>query len=443
MGTINIRLTSEAMARAMVEKGKRFDFDYTSGMNAFNNGTNNAKVGDNAYVAQQVAMIVKNEVRLYKNDCQAQLVDFINKSKEYLGNKGVNKASLYTIVELDLPELCKDADDLGIFNSLNSRHPFPDGLPPFNAVEVSDVSSEKASLNKYYKDLFVDTLTAEQVSQILTDALAPSIPFDYLLRLDTIVRGWCLLNFFKEKDINCGLDKTQLVQMIDYIDNKIYKAIELYKEYEKTERVVITTKLVDGTYAVYVVKSIYNTLTGFPGIVDAIFGVALRTDKEYAYSGTLASVEDSKYKTAFLNNREILIRDWNTYIAANTTENAYVRYKRIKYGFKLAFEYILSSVAPELLAYSTFHSKVDMINVFDEYLTTKELYDTNEFIEETAYFAIGKILFNRTNYYKFMTIGDKYLRNNPDVNPEDVIGYIIIELVTELYLGKMQKFDIQ
>ena len=42
-----------------------------------------------------------------------------------------------------------------------------------------------------------------------------------------------------------------------------------------------------------------------------------------------------------------------------------------------------------------------------------------------------------------MTIGDKYLRNNPEVNPEDVIGYIIIELVTELYLGKMQKFDIQ
>ena len=71
-----------------------------------------------------------------------------------------------------------------------------------------------------------------------------------------------------------------------------------------------------------------------------------------------------------------------------------------------------------------------------------ELYDTTEFIEEMAYQAIGKILFNRTNYARFMAIGDKYLANNPDIEPNDIIGYIIVELVTELYLGKMKSFDL-
>lgn len=439
MGSINIRLTAEAMARNMVEKGKNLDFDYTQGINAFNNGANNPKFGDNAYLAKQVADLVKNEVRLYKNDCQAQLEIFLNKAKEYLANKAPTKAGLYNIVEVALPEICKDANELGLFKSLNDSKI---EVPPFTAVEITDIASDTASINKYLKDMFPIPLSAEEVSELLTTALGFMYPQDLLINIDKLVKAWAIVNFFKEKSISCGLSSLQLVQVLDTIDNKINKALQLHEEYVRVGRIVIAVDESSTSIPVYVVKEVYDSLVGFPGVVDALFGVAIRSDKTYTYSGNVSNPDDCKYKEAFLKNREILIRDWNTYLASNNTENAYTRYKRIRYGYQLAFTSVLEDIAPELLVYSTYRTKGEMLEAFIEYMSKLELYDTTEFIEEMAYQAIGKILFNRTNYARFMAIGDKYLANNPDIEPNDIIGYIIVELVTELYLGKMKSFDL-
>ena len=439
MGSINIRLTAEAMARNMVEKGKNLDFDYTQGVNAFNNGANNPKFGDNAYLAKQVADLVRSEVRLYRNDCQAQLEIFLNKAKEHLANKAPTKAGLYNIVEVPLPEICKDASELGLFKSLNDRRV---DIPAFTAVEVTDVTSDSASLNKYLKDMFPNPLSAEEVSELLNYALGFFYPQDLLIHLDKVVKAWALINYFKEKSINCGLSSLQLVQVLDMVDNKINKALQLHADYVKLGRIVIAVDESESSIPVYVVKDVYDSLVGFPGIVDALFGVAIRSDKGYNYNGSISNPDDCKYKEAFLKNREILIRDWNTYLASDNSENAYTRYKRIRYGFQLAFSNVLDDIAPELLVYSTYRTKNEMLEAFVEYMTKLELYDTAEFIEDMAYHAIGKILFNRTNYARFMAIGDKYLANNPDIEPNDIIGYIIVELVTELYLGKMKSFDL-
>lgn len=442
MGNINIELTASAMARNIREKGKRFDFDYSQGMNGFNNGNNNPEKGDNAYIAKQVATLVRNEVKLYKNDFKASLTAFIDFAKEALENRAPSKASLYTIVEVSLPEICNEADSLKIFNgNANYSNIRSLDLTKFKAVDIDALSNTKASLDKYYKEFFPNGITAEEMVKLFNSTIQDDFENTVLININNIVKSWIVFNYLKDNEINCNLTVSELVSIIGWLDSQIARTIKLYNTYVKDERVLITVEHGATNVEVYVVKDVYNSLLGLTGIVDAIFGLAIRKDKEYMGTAKLTNQDIAYYKTGFTAAREELIRDWNTFIAVGSVENSYLKYKRISYGYRLAFEKTLDLMDPTLRSYSTYTVN-QMRDLLEKHMMGKILYGSSEEIEDMAIFITGSLLFNRTNYAKFLAIGERYLANNPDLQPEDVIGYIITELVTELYLGKMAKFDI-
>lgn len=443
MGNINIELVASAMARNIREKGKRFDFDYSQGLNAFNNGNNNPDKGDNAYLAKQVATLIRNEVKLYKNDFKANLTAFIDFAKEALENKVPSKASLYTIVETSLPAVCDSAKELKIFNGNATYDNIRSlDLSKFQPTTLDDLTVSKASLNKYYKEMFPSGITAEEITQLANIALANESGNKLLIKVNDIVKCWMVFNCIKENEVKCNLTVPELASIIGWLDSQVARCIETYEAYVKDERILITVQPGVNNIELYVVKDVYSNLLGMTGVVDALFGLAIRKDKEYMENAKLEAKDAAYYKTAFTAEREQLIKDWNTFIAVGSTENAYTKYKRISYGYKLAFEKTVDQMDKKLLGYSSYNVN-QMRDLLEKHMMGKILNGSSDEIEDMAIFVTGSLLFNRTNYTKFLCIGERYLAENPDLEPEDVIGFIVTELITELYLGKMDKFDIQ
>ena len=70
--------------------------------------------GDNDLIIAKVASVVRNEVSMYKNEFQAHLQSFIESARKYLTVPPVTSGS-FNIVKVTLPELCRHAEELGLF----------------------------------------------------------------------------------------------------------------------------------------------------------------------------------------------------------------------------------------------------------------------------------------------------------------------------------------
>ena len=97
----------------------------------------------------------------------------------------------------------------------------------------------------------------------------------------------------------------------------------------------------------------------------------------------------------------------------------------------------------ELLEYCTNKDNIPLLReqVIDKLLSIS-LTDDIETIESIGIELVAGILFEKTNYYKFIKTCERYLSKDSNTEVDDIIGYVLVELVTDLLMSKMKVFNI-
>ena len=163
----------EQLANDLVNSGKTIDFDTDRGLSVLNIAPANGAGEDFTTVISKVSQALLSEVNLYKNDFKGQLVSFIDTAKLLLSSEEPSTASKFNIVELDLPDLLKEAKDLNLFQdpiNYNEIRNIDYELP---MVELDIVTHPDTAVNRHIKTLF----TANDLKN----------PVDYINMANTIL----------------------------------------------------------------------------------------------------------------------------------------------------------------------------------------------------------------------------------------------------------------
>ena len=98
----------------------------------------------------------------------------------------------------------------------------------------------------------------------------------------------------------------------------------------------------------------------------------------------------------------------------------------------------------ELLNYCSYGDNIPVLaeKVKDRLLSIK-LDDNLECIETVGIELVAGLLFDTTNYYKFIKLCEKYLAADEDKTVDDIISFVLTELVVDFFMSKTKVFKIQ
>lgn len=420
------------LAQDLVNRGKTLDFSVEQGLAFLNSTVITEDSKDLDEIVAKIAQTIQSEVKLYKNDFKAQLIAFVDYAKEHFSSIEPSTASKYNIIELDLPDILKDAKDLNLFQEpINfSEIRYIDYQLPY--VDLDIITHPEPAINRYIKQLFTtaDLEKPMRFFNLANDLLDKS---DCLFYVEDLVKAWFIATYlYNNKLDTLSINGQQLQNIIWKLETYIHTAIADYENLLTIERLYLGTRE-DDPYGIYVLKPVFDSCDNEIGIVDALYGFSIQEQGRMA-----ANTKDS-----ILSNKEELIKIWDTYVAGSKYENPLERRNRLLNVYTVALEKVLQEMPEELLEYCTNKDNIPLLReqVMDKLLSIS-LTDDIETIESIGIELVAGILFEKTNYYKFIKTCERYLSKDSNTEVDDIIGYVLVELVTDLLMSKMKVFNI-
>lgn len=420
------------LAQDLVNRGKTLDFSIEQGLAFLNSTVITEDSKDLDEIVAKIAQTIQSEVKLYKNDFKAQLIAFVDYAKEHFSSIEPSTASKYNIIELDLPDILKDAKDLNLFQEpINfSEIRYMDYQLPY--VDLDIITHPEPAINRYIKQLFTtaDLEKPMRFFNLANDLLDKS---DCLFYVEDLVKAWFIATYlYNNKLDTLSINGQQLQNIIWKLETYIHTAIADYENLLTIERLYLGTRE-DDPYGIYVLKPVFDSCDNEIGIVDALYGFSIQEQGRMA-----ANTKDS-----ILSNKEELIKIWDTYVAGSKYENPLERRNRLLNVYTVALEKVLQEMPEELLEYCTNKDNIPLLReqVMDKLLSIS-LTDDIETIESIGIELVAGILFEKTNYYKFIKTCERYLSKDSNTEVDDIIGYVLVELVTDLLMSKMKVFNI-
>lgn len=420
------------LAQDLVNRGKTLDFSVEQGLAFLNSTVITEDSKDLDDIVAKIAQTIQSEVKLYKNDFKAQLIAFVDYAKEHFSSIEPSTASKYNIIELDLPDILKDAKDLNLFQEpINfSEIRYIDYQLPY--VDLDIITHPEPAINRYIKQLFTtaDLEKPMRFFNLANDLLDKS---DCLFYVEDLVKAWFIATYlYNNKLDTLSINGQQLQNIIWKLETYIHTAIADYENLLTIERLYLGTRE-DDPYGIYVLKPVFDSCDNEIGIVDALYGFSIQEQGRMA-----ANTKDS-----ILSNKEELIKIWDTYVAGSKYENPLERRNRLLNVYTVALEKVLQEMPEELLEYCTNKDNIPLLReqVMDKLLSIS-LTDDIETIESIGIELVAGILFEKTNYYKFIKTCERYLSKDSNTEVDDIIGYVLVELVTDLLMSKMKVFNI-
>lgn len=420
------------LAQDLVNRGKTLDFSIEQGLAFLNSTVITEDSKDLDEIVAKIAQTIQSEVKLYKNDFKAQLIAFVDYAKEHFSSIEPSTASKYNIIELDLPDILKDAKDLNLFQepiNFNEIRYIDYQLP---YVDLDIITHPEPAINRYIKQLFTtaDLEKPMRFFNLANDLLDKS---DCLFYVEDLVKAWFIATYlYNNKLYTLSINGQQLQNIIWKLETYIHTAIADYENLLTIERLYLGTRE-DDPYGIYVLKPVFDSCDNEIGIVDALYGFSIQEQGRMA-----ANTKDS-----ILSNKEELIKIWDTYVAGSKYENPLERRNRLLNVYTVALEKVLQEMPEDLLEYCTNKDNIPLLReqVTDKLLSIS-LTDDIETIESIGIELVAGILFEKTNYYKFIKTCERYLSKDSNTEVDDIIGYVLVELVTDLLMSKMKVFNI-
>lgn len=420
------------LAQDLVNRGKTLDFSIEQGLAFLNSTVITEDSKDLDEIVAKIAQTIQSEVKLYKNDFKAQLIAFVDYAKEHFSSIEPSTASKYNIIELDLPDILKDAKDLNLFQepiNFNEIRYIDYQLP---YVDLDIITHPEPAINRYIKQLFTtaDLEKPMRFFNLANDLLDKS---DCLFYVEDLVKAWFIATYlYNNKLDTLSINGQQLQNIIWKLETYIHTAIADYENLLTIERLYLGTRE-DDPYGIYVLKPVFDSCDNEIGIVDALYGFSIQEQGRMA-----ANTKDS-----ILSNKEELIKIWDTYVAGSKYENPLERRNRLLNVYTVALEKVLQEMPEELLEYCTNKDNIPLLReqIMDKLLSIS-LTDDIETIESIGIELVAGILFEKTNYYKFIKTCERYLSKDSNTEVDDIIGYVLVELVTDLLMSKMKVFNI-
>ena len=420
------------LAQDLVNRGKTLDFSIEQGLAFLNSTVITEDSKDLDEIVAKIAQTIQSEVKLYKNDFKAQLIAFVDYAKEHFSSIEPSTASKYNIIELDLPDILKDAKDLNLFQEpINfSEIRYIDYQLPY--VDLDIITHPEPAINRYIKQLFTtaDLEKPMRFFNLANDLLDKS---DCLFYVEDLVKAWFIATYlYNNKLDTLSINGQQLQNIIWKLETYIHTAIADYENLLTIERLYLGTRE-DDPYGIYVLKPVFDSCDNEIGIVDALYGFSIQEQGRMA-----ANTKDS-----ILSNKEELIKIWDTYVAGSKYENPLERRNRLLNVYTVALEKVLQEMPEDLLEYCANKDNIPLLReqVMDKLLSIS-LTDDIETIESIGIELVAGILFEKTNYYKFIKTCERYLSKDSNTEVDDIIGYVLVELVTDLLMSKMKVFNI-
>lgn len=425
----------EQLAGDLVNSGKTIDFDTDRGLSVLNIAPADGQGQDFETVISKVAQALLSEINLYKNDFKGQLVSFIDTAKLLLSSGEPSTASKFNIVELDLPDLLKEAKDLNLFQdpiNYNEIRNIDFELP---MVELDIVTHPDAAVNRHIKTLFTANDLKNPVEYI---NMANTIldKEECIFYAETILKSWLIATYLKnEKLATLSINAKQLDNIIWKLETYLFHAIEAYDQYVSINKLYLGT-LKNDPYSVYVLKPVFDSCDNEIGLVDAIYGYSIKDKNTKAPGDTT--------KDIFLANKQELIKIWDTYVTGTQVENPIQRRNRLIDIYTRSLEEVLRNMPTELLSYCSYGDNIPVLadKVRDRLVSIK-LDDDLECIETIGIELVAGILFDTTNYYKFIKLCEKYLDQDSEKTVDDIISFVLTELVIDFFMSKTKIFKIQ
>lgn len=420
------------LAQDLVNRGKTLDFSVEQGLAFLNSTVITEDSKDLDDIVAKIAQTIQSEVKLYKNDFKAQLIAFVDYAKEHFSSIEPSTASKYNIIELDLPDILKDAKDLNLFQEpINfSEIRYMDYQLPY--VDLDIITHPEPAINRYIKQLFTtaDLEKPMRFFNLANDLLDKS---DCLFYVEDLVKAWFIATYLYNNRLDTlSINGQQLQNIIWKLETYIHTAIADYENLLTIERLYLGTRE-DDPYGIYVLKPVFDSCDNEIGIVDALYGFSIQEQGRMA-----ANTKDS-----ILSNKEELIKIWDTYVTGSKYENPLERRNRLLNVYTVALEKVLQEMPEDLLEYCTNKDNIPLLReqVMDKLLSIS-LTDDIETIESIGIELVAGILFEKTNYYKFIKTCERYLSKDSNTEVDDIIGYVLVELVTDLLMSKMKVFNI-
>jgi hypothetical protein len=425
----------EELARNLVNSGKSIDFSVEKGLSVLNIIPADGQGQDFELVVQKVANALQSEVNLYKNDFKGQLVSFIDHAKLYLSSGEPTSASKFNVVELDLPDLLKEAKDLNLFQDPINYTEIRNIDVELPVVELDIITHPEAGINRHIKNLFTanDLKNPVEYINIANSVLDKE---ECIFYAEEILKAWFIATYLKnEKLATLSLNARQLDNIIWKLEAYLFAAIDAYEQYISINKLYLGTKKND-PYTIYVLKPVFDSCDNEMGIVDAIYGYSIK-DKN-------SKVPGDTTKDIFLANKQELIKLWDTYVTGTQVENPIHRRNRLIDVYVRSLEEVLKEMPNELLAYCSYGDNIPVLadKVRDKLLSIR-LDDDLECIETIGIELVAGLLFDTTNYYKFIKLCEKYLAQDSDKNVDDIISFVLTELVIDFFMSKTKIFKIQ
>ena len=389
--------------------------------------------GDNDIIVAKVASVVRNEVSMYKNEFQAHLQSFIESARKYLTVPPVTSGS-FNIVKVTLPELCRHAEELGLFQEPLTieayRNTTIDGIK-FKEFKLDDLFMGKASIDKHIKDLFVaEDFSMDKMSYYFDLMQVQPKLQDAIYVVDDLIKAWLIANVLRDKYIeDVASTKSNLDNIVWGLETCIYHAMKAHEHYVEKGRLFLKA---DNDRNVYIVKEVFDRAPDEIGLMDAILGTAV-TDVS-----TLNAMNTSL--DGIIAAKEELSKKWIAYTTALTAEDPVRRYRRVRAGYVIAFKETYDNVPVDFRGYNQEHGNYVLLeNKVIDYLTGKTLTGSEDEIEDVAIAIVAGILFGSTNYKKFIDIGGRYLDKQPEATVDDILPMVITEIIVDFIFGNVKE----
>ena len=428
----------EEFAKYICDSGKAdiLEFDTSKGFNLLNTLNPGSPEGDITAVGQIIGEAVSQELSLYRNKLKPVLHKYIDSVKSKLGHK-VSKADRYEIEEVDIPRLVQDANELGLFNNpltndaLFNNDLYPQQVP---VVDIKDMLLAENELNSYVTEMITEADKENPAKYFEMMSYFEVNPLKNVVELQDTCKAWLIAKYVKEQKLpELGIAEAKMVNVIDALATRIHIAITTIENYIKFEKLYLDSKVcpVTGKTVVKIFKPVYDSCVNEIGLVDAIYGLAIKEPASVNFEDT--------FKAAILARKEELIKIWDSYLVSSRYVDPVQEQERFRIAFKTSLREVTDELDDEL---KSLHSGSldfsDLDNEVTKLLSVGKLTDEDEFIEKMCVAIIAKYLFNKTNYFKFFTNVEKFLTRDDKLKVDDVIPLVLAVLVVDYLMGQMK-----
>lgn len=424
------RLTNEILSN-----GKRLDFVSSSTVSLLSVIANSKSDNDKDIIANKLSTTFLDEIGLYKNTFNPILKEYIKNVKNDVLASVPNKANSFSVVDVDLPSIVKDNPDQFV-NKIDNDTMYNVREKPILPFCIKDITNNDPNYNRYIKELFTkdDYDNPNRYFTLLTDTVPYNTP--ELVIAKDLVKAWFIANYIKEqKMIELGISINNINSIVWRLEAYISKAKDQYYDFISSERLFLSIDKEIALNTVYVFKPVYDGCVNEIGLADALYGIAIQNlNKEPILTHS---------KNSILSNKDKLAKIFQAYIIASKFESPVDRSNRIRNILIANLEKVLRELDDKLLVYHKGGTNISQFREDVKLLVRNTLPDDGTFLEKICISIIAGCLFNNTNYFKFITSVEKFLTKDNNLTVDDVMPYVLTEILTDYLMDRCKVFPLQ